>query len=141
LDAISRGRADLALRDFSASWPTWRGRSVEPLVHDALSRLLPETDEFHGVERVGSWWTRDGQIEVDVTATSRGQTVAAIGSIKWRERGRFSGRDLSDLAQARALVPHAEHARLIAVCPAGVATGVRPDLALNARDLLAAWRA
>lgn len=63
-----------------------------------------------------------------------------VGSVKWRENKRFGARELERLADARHYVPGADAARLLAVCPAGLADGVRPDLTLTPADLLAAWQ-
>jgi hypothetical protein len=52
LPEIERGRSDLVLRRIRASWTTWRGRAVEPVVREALRRLpegrLPERTQAIG---------------------------------------------------------------------------------------------
>ncbi|MFD0257852.1 ATP-binding protein [Kitasatospora indigofera] len=138
---ISRGRADIALDAFRRDWTSWRGKAVEPLVHEALLRLAPELPALDGADEVGSWWTRDNTHEYDVVArTARTRRVTAVGTVKWRERKRLTAGELAHLAGARAVVPEAAGARLVTVCPAGLHTGVKPDLHLDAGDLLAAWR-
>lgn len=87
---------------------------------------------------VNAWWNRDHSVEVDIVATSA-RAVVAVGSIKWRPRSQFKRHELDVLTASRAVVAHAATARLIAVCPAGFAEGVKPDVALNAEDPLAAW--
>jgi hypothetical protein len=64
----------------------------------------------------------------------------AIGSIKWRERTTFDVNDLAKLAEARAVIPKAGAAGLLAVAPRGAASGVGADLVLDAADLLSAWQ-
>ena len=57
LDEVDRGRGDVVLERVRRDWLSWRGRAVEPLVRDALERLLPD-DRFPGVRHVGGWWNR-----------------------------------------------------------------------------------
>ncbi len=138
---ISRGRADIAIDAFERDWTTWRGKAIEPLVHEALLRLGPGLPALGGADEVGSWWTRDNAHEFDVVArTARTRRVTAVGTVKWRERKLITAGELSHLAQARAVVPEAAEARLVTVCPAGLQTGVASDLHLGAGELLAAWR-
>lgn len=137
---IARGRSDLAVSAFSAGWPSWRGMAVEPVVRHALGRLAPGLPGLGAVTDVAGWWNRDSSVEVDLVATSR-TDVLAVGSIKWRERRAFDGGELAELAAVRGVVPGAGAAKLVAVCPAGVRSGVTPDVAVTAEDLLGAWPA
>lgn len=137
IDAIARGRGDVAFAAFERDWSSWRGRAVEPLVRDALVRLGATDDRLDGVESVLSWWTRDGQVEVDVVGADRERTLV-LGTIKWRESGGVSNREVTDLAALRARVPRAADAALAAICPSGEASSAA-DLAFSARDLLGAW--
>jgi hypothetical protein len=137
---IARGRPDLAVAGFSAGWQSWRGAAIEPVVRDAVARLAPELEALEGITDVTGWWNRDGSTEVDLVATHRTE-VRAIGSVKWRERRAFDHGELTELAEARSVVPHAGAARLVAVCPAGTRAGVKADVVLRAEDLLAGWTA
>ncbi|MFG2597923.1 ATP-binding protein [Streptomyces sp. NPDC048462] len=138
---IARGRADIARASFDRGWPSWRGRAVEPLVQEAVYRLSPDLPGLEGGGPVGSWWNRGNSREYDIVVpAASGKRVLLLGSVKWREAKRFSDRELSGLAEARTAVPGASAAPLLAVCPAGVEEGVRPDLTLSPADLLAAWR-
>ena len=134
---VARGRADLAIAAFERGWESWRGMAIEPEVHAAVSSLAPSIATLSGVTNVDAWWNRDHSVQVDLVA-SAGSTIAAIGSVKWRARGPFTGRDLEDLARARGVIPGAVTAGLVAVCPAGV-RGAHLDVVLNADDLLGAW--
>ncbi|KQV03319.1 MULTISPECIES: ATP-binding protein [unclassified Kitasatospora] len=137
---IARGRADIAIDVFERDWTTWRGKAIEPLVHEALRRLRPDLPVLDGAEEIGSWWTRDNANEFDIVARiARTRRVSAVGTVKWRERKQVTAAELNHLAVARSVVPEAADARLITVCPAGVHSEVRPDLHLGARELLAAW--
>ena len=62
-------------------------------------------------------------------------------TIKWRPRGGISRAEMAELANARNVIPHAGGARLLAVCPSGLAPGASADIVLRPEDLLAAWRA
>ncbi|WP_328327330.1 MULTISPECIES: ATP-binding protein [unclassified Streptomyces] len=141
LPHIARGRPDIARSAFDRGWPSWRGRAVEPLVQDAVSRLSLGMPGLQGAGQAGSWWNRDNSVEYDIALpAAAGREVLLVGSVKWRENKRFGARDLDRLADARHRVPGADTARLLAVCPAGLADGVRPDLALTPADLLSAWQ-
>jgi AAA+ ATPase superfamily predicted ATPase len=137
LDQIARGRPDLAVAAFDRDWPSWRGVSVEPVVRSAFDRLALTDPALAGVEAVGSWWVRDGSVEVDVIASTDSAT-ALVGTVKWRSKGGVSQRDLAALAAARARVPRAGAARLAAISPSGAAPAGF-DLSYSAADLLTAW--
>jgi hypothetical protein len=110
------------------------------VVREAVLRLSADGGPLDGVEQVGNWWTRDSGFEFDVVGADRAaRRVAVVGSVKWREQAGFTATELERLTQARAVVPGAARARLLAVCPAGVANGVRPDITLGPADLLPAW--
>lgn len=135
MEAILRGRGDAVVAEVRVAWPAFRGRAVEALVRDSVARLLPD-------RHVGSYWTRDGQTEVDIVTaagSSAPAAVTAVGSVKWRSRLPFGARDLAALAGVRALVPGADQAELIGVSLAGFSTDGL-DHALTAADLLQAWR-
>lgn len=141
MERLLRGRGDLAVADVTRSWPAYCGRAVEPLVREAVERLLPDPRLGAGTH-VGHYWTRDNSVEVDLVVADRAAapaTPTAVGSVKWRDSGPFNARDLADLHAARAQVPGAGSAATVAVGRAGV--DVRDvDLALTPEDLLAAWR-
>ena len=138
LPNVTRGRSDIALRAFELGWASWRGVAVEPVVRDAICRLAPDVSTIAGTTDVNAWWNRDHSVEVDLVATA-GRTLLAVGSIKWRSRSQFNGHELAALSATRSVVPHAESARLIAVCPAGARDGVKPDAFFDAEDLISAW--
>ncbi|WP_250302003.1 ATP-binding protein [Streptomyces sp. A 4/2] len=141
LPHIARGRPDIARSAFDRGWLSWRGRAVEPLVQDAVSRLGPDLPGLEGAGQAGSWWNRDNSTEYDIVLpAAAGKKALLVGSVKWRGNKQFGARDLAHLAEARHHVPGADTAQLLAVCPAGLADGVRPDVALGPADLLAAWQ-
>jgi len=136
-DLAGRGRPDIPIGHFDRDWVSWRGRSVEPLVRSALLRIATTDDAWEGVENVLPWWTRDGQVEVDVVAMTRELSVA-VGTIKWRATSGVTAKDMTNLAVQAAQVPRAQDAQLIAIgrqgtCPPGA---VRM---FTAEDLVRAW--
>lgn len=139
---IEVGRPDLAIGAFRRSWPTWRGRAIEPIVREGVLRLAPTLDQpFSDIESTDAWWDRTGIHEWDLVGSRRDGIPVAVGSIKWRSRKPFDNHDLTSLALARSVIPRAEQARLLAVSPNGIAPGVGVDLGLDADRLLSAWQA
>jgi hypothetical protein len=136
---IERGRGDLTLDRMRRGWAAWRGRAVEPLIREALFRLLPDT-QLPDVGAVGGFWTRNNQVEIDLIGPDRGpvaQEIRFVGSIKWLDQAPFDAHDLSDLYRHRLaltddLIP------LVAVSRTGVSVPGF-DATYGPPDLLAAW--
>ncbi|WP_037574715.1 ATP-binding protein [Phaeacidiphilus oryzae] len=144
---ISRGRPDIPVSRFARGWASWRGRAVEPLLHEAVSRLAADraersTDQPEAeAGEVGSWWNRDNSREYDVVIAAAGaKRVLEVGSVKWREGAPFERRDLDRLAEARSDIPGAAAARLLAICPSGTVPDLPVDRVLAPQDLLTAWQ-
>lgn len=141
LGAVDRGRPDLALARVASGFDSWRGRAIEPVVRDALGRLLPDS-YWPDANAVGGWWNRSNNPEIDlVGANDRpADNVAFVGTIKWRARGRVTGREIDQLSQDALKIPGVvAGTALVAVCPAGVGADPRITQAWNAADLLSAW--
>lgn len=141
LQEIERGRGRVVVDRVLARWPEFRGKAVEPLIRDALGRMVPST-RFGDARFVGGYWTRGGGVEVDLVGAAREsgpRRVDFVGSIKWRDRSPFDQGDLSRLMAQRTQVPGAdERTLLVGVSRSGFkARGL--DLALGPADLLAAW--
>lgn len=139
VDNIARGRADLALARFERSWESWRGVAVEPVVRESVWRLASSHPRLQGVESVGAWWNRRGDVEVDLVARDR-QGVTAIGTVKWRGAKPITSGEVRELMAVRTRLGADEQALLIGVCPAGARTS-ELDLVFDAGDLLSAWSA
>jgi AAA+ ATPase superfamily predicted ATPase len=137
---IARGRDDIAVDHYDRDYSSWRGKTIEPVVHEAVSRLARLDERFDGLERVGAWWDRTGQHEYDIAAATRSGAVAWLGTVKWRLNKPVSAGEIAALAAGRTTVPAAANARLLAVCPAGAAKGSGADVTLDAVDIVAAWR-
>lgn len=133
---IERRRGDLTLRRVEVSWSSWRGRAMEPLVRDALARLLPD-DRLPAAE-IGAYWTRGNTVEIDIVGADRtpiARELRFAGSIKWLESA-FDDHDLQKLIQQRAALTDGP-IPLVAVSRAGVTPpGVA---AYGPEDLLRAW--
>jgi AAA+ ATPase superfamily predicted ATPase len=137
---IERGRGDLVVRRIKASWSSWRGAAIEPVIREALRRI---TDNLPGDTRaVGGYWTRTNDPEIDLVGADRAPTAQRIsfaGSIKWRDSHSFDSRDLAELIVHRSQLPGADETTpLLIVSRAGIA--VDGPVALLPEDLLAAWR-
>ncbi len=73
------------------------GLAFEDCCRDWIGRYAP-TELVAGAERLGSWWARDGSVEIDLAAMTKDRYVL-LGSCKWSRRARTSA--LSDLLAAR----------------------------------------
>jgi uncharacterized protein len=137
-----RGTGERSVHRVLRSFPSWRGRAVEPIVRAALTRLLPD-DRWPEANEVGGWWNRQNNPEIDLVAVDRmpaTRSVTFVGSIKWLEQRAFDERDLSALASGARQIPGAEQASLVAVSRAGTAPGLDLDHAWSPADLVDAWR-
>lgn len=144
LNELARGRPDLVIDRIERDWGPYRGRAIEPLVRASLEQLLtdpPLARGLGGARHVGAWWRRDHSVEVDLVGGDRpdAEAIGFVGSIKWRERGRFSSEDLVELAGNRAQVPGAEGAKLVAVSRTGFERGLDADASFGPDQLLVAW--
>jgi hypothetical protein len=115
-----------------------------PLVRESIFRMLPD-DRFGEAQYVGGYWTRKGDVEVDLIGAEekvRPRRVAFVGSIKWRERVPFGGRDLGRIAAQREEVPGTdEDTVLVGLSRGGFdKQGSGLDAALVPEDLLEAWK-
>ena len=143
IPALERGRADIVYRHIRDSWASFAGHAIEPLVRSAIQTALPDA-RFGGAECVGSFWNRDGSVEVDLVG-GRGQATSEqidfVGSIKWRDRGELDRRDLSRLIQHRALIPGATDETLLVGVSRGGFGVDGLDIRLTPEDIVAAFSA
>lgn len=101
---IERRRGDLTLGRVREGWSAYRGRAVEPLVREALARLLPD-EHLPAAPVVGGYWTRTNQIEVDIVGADRKPVASGllfIGSVKWLDNAPFDRHDEAQLMRHRA---------------------------------------
>jgi hypothetical protein len=138
---IDRGRGDLILDRITASWTTWRGRAIEPVVREALRRLpagmLPADTAV-----IGGYWTRTNDPEIDIVGADRGpiaKRITMVGSIKWLENKQFDSHDLARLLVHRDRLPGADKdTPLLAVTRGG--SELDSVAVITATDLIQAWR-
>lgn len=140
MEQVMRGRGDLVADEMAAEWPRWRGSAIEPLVRASIARMLPDR-RFGSIRHVGAYWSRTGDIEVDLVGGDRPvapATVGFIGSVKWRESAPFGRADLRALAAAADQLPGGTSVPLVGVSRSGFSTD-ELDVALAAEDVFHAW--
>ena len=142
LELLQRGRGDIVAERIREAWNDYRGHAMEPLVREAIERMLPDL-RFGGARFVGGYWTRDNRVEVDLVGgqdENRSDTIDFVGSIKWRENAQFGRSDVAALIAHRAQVPGAtDDTLLVGVSRSGFATSDL-DIAIGPEELIAAWR-
>lgn len=138
LPDMARGRADLAVDDFRRGYSTWRGKAIEPIVHDGLNRMAANTPSLHDVVTVGAWWDRAGRHEFDVVAADSRGAAAVVGTVKWRPARPVTNAEIAEAAVAREVL-RVPDAKLVVVCPAGVKGSAPVDLVVDAQMLLEAF--
>ncbi len=139
MEEIERRRGDLTLARIRENWTSWRGRAVEPLVREALARILPD-DRLPAAPAVGGYWTRTNDVEIDVVGADRApvaKEVLFVGSVKWLEQSPFDRHDLAALHRHRAALTDAP-VPVVAASRSGVdCRGL--DAAYGPGDLQTAW--
>jgi uncharacterized protein len=141
---VERGRGDLVATRIERSWPSWRGRAVEPVIRASLERLLPD-DRLPGAEVVGGWWNRQNNPEIDLIGADRERPaatrIAFTGSVKWLETEPFGQRELESLLAGSMSVPGRDHTTpLVAVSRSGVEEGLPLAASFGPDEIIAAWR-
>ena len=141
LPEIERGRGDRVIARIERDWSTWRGRAIEPVIREALTRRSP-IPGLPAADVVGGYWTRTNVPEVDLIGADRGpiaKTIAYAGAVKWLERGALREDTVRQLVADLAAVPGASASTpLVAVSRSGV--DARGVVALGPEELLEAWR-
>ena len=142
IDELDRGRPDLVLDRIERGWSAFRGTSVEPVVREAVSLLLPRT-AFGGAREVGSFWTRSNHPEIDLVgadALDHPKRIGFVGSIKWKQDAPFDRHDAAELAVHRASLPGTTADTLLLAVSRSTFIDTSVDIQLDADDLLNAWR-
>lgn len=140
MEQIERGRGELIVEEIRRSWTDYRGKAIEPLIREAIERLLPD-ERFGGARYVGGYWTRTNDVEVDLIGADRERPkrIDFVGSIKWRESALFDRRDLGHLISQRPRVPGTDEATLtVGVSRTGFDVEDL-DVKLGPDELLRAW--
>lgn len=142
LPLAERGLGTSALARIEASWQSWRGRAVEPLVRESLTRILLSQDSL-GISSVGGWWNRQNNPEIDLIGADRApvaKRIGFVGSIKWRDNRPFEQRDYAELVRAAHSLPGGQDASLAAVSGSGFALDLPLAMRWDAADIINAWR-
>jgi uncharacterized protein len=141
IDTIDRGRGELILADVQRNWSSFRGRAIEPIVRDAIERLLPD-ERFGAARYVGGYWNRSNSIEVDLVGADKhpvAEHIDFIGSIKWRDAQPFDRRDGAALAAKLPSVPGASTStKLLGVSRQGFKRGSGLDIEIGPNEIIAA---
>lgn len=137
---VERGQGASVAEAIERSWTSWRGRAIEPVVREALSRLLPD-DQWPHTRQIGGWWPRTNNPEVDLVGADRApaRTIHFAGSIKWLEHKAFDAHDYAALARDAQAVPGVTaDTGLIAVSRSGCAVDAVAAW-YGPEELIAAW--
>jgi hypothetical protein len=140
LPEIDRGRGDRTLERARASFSRWRGRAIEPIVREALQRLLP----IKGIDAgaLGGYWTRTNVPEIDLIGADRdpvARSISFAGSIKWLDTAPLTQANFNELTTNAQLVPGVDASTPLIAVSRTVVTAKGAALALGPEDLLAAW--
>jgi AAA+ ATPase superfamily predicted ATPase len=144
-DQVRRGRPEAAFRLIERRWSAWHGRAVEPIVRESLELAAVDGAlPWNGVERVGGWWNRQFDPEVDLVGVDRAPAARAIGfvgSVKWLSSP-FDGHDLTDLVRSADQVPgfRPGGTGLVVVSRSGVTAEADVDLVWGPEQLVSAWQ-
>jgi uncharacterized protein len=139
LAELDRMRSDLTLQRVDRNWTSWRGRAIEPLVRDALARLLPAKG-IPAAPAIGGYWTRSNDVEIDIVGADRApvaRQILFLGSVKWLDTAQFDEHDLIELQRHRDRVTQ-NPVPLVAISRSGTSTK-HVDAAFTPADLLEAW--
>jgi uncharacterized protein len=116
---LERGRVKEVAGVVERDMDTFMGLAFEDCCREWVGRHA-SAEHFGEPQQLGSWWSRDGQVEVDVVGTSRGR-YELLASCKW---DRSAGTEvLGKLLGHRDELPKAAGARL-----AIFARGFKPEL-------------
>jgi hypothetical protein len=140
LPEIDRGRGDRTLERARLSFSSWRGRAIEPIVREALQRLLP----INGIDAgaVGGYWTRTNVPEIDLIGADRepvARSITFAGSIKWLDTAPLTQADFNELVTDAQLVPGIDASTPLIAVSRTVVTAKGAALSLGPEDLLSAW--
>lgn len=142
IDTIDRGRGELIIANVQQNWSSFRGRAIEPIVRDAIERLLPD-ERFGAARYVGGYWNRNNSIEVDLIGGDKhpaAERIDFIGSVKWRDEQPFDRRDGAALKAKLLSVPGANTStKLLGVSQQGFKRGSGLDIEIGPEEIIAAY--
>jgi uncharacterized protein len=121
---LERGRVKEVLRIVERDMDTFMGRAFEDCCREWVGRYA--VDAIPTSQHLGCWWSRDGQVEVDIVGTSRGR-YDLLGSCKWDRKAPTAV--LGQLLAHRDSLNRARSARLLIF-----ARGFDPELKRRAKE-------
>lgn len=132
---LERGRVKEVLRLVKRDLDSFMGPAFEDCCREWVGRYAE--DALPASRQIGCWWSRDGQVEIDIVGASRGR-YDLLGSCKWDREA--SASVLSRLLAQQATVGRAGSARL-AIFARGFSTELKrrageQDVALIGIDRL-----
>ena len=119
---LERGRVGEVADEILADFDDLMGRTFEDCCRTWVGRYAEEAQVGRSDE-LGSWWSRDGQVEIDVVGTRKGR-YAFLGTCKW---GRTADEQvLDELHEAQAaLGGKAARAQLAVFARVGFSAALR----------------
>lgn len=81
---LERGRVEEVLAEIEADLDTFMGAAFEDCCREWVGRYAPP-DAIPRFDALGAWWSRSGDMEIDVVAT-RKERLVLLGSCKWSTR-------------------------------------------------------
>jgi uncharacterized protein len=136
---IERRRGDVTVGRVRSGWGSYRGRAIEPLIREALTRLLPD-DQLPAAPVIGGYWTRTNEVEIDLVGADRSPVATGlvfVGSIKWHDHAPFDRHDEAALLRQRARLTDAP-IPVAAVSRSGIDSPAA-DARYGPEDLIRAW--
>ena len=121
---LERGRVKAVLRIVKRDMDTFMGPAFEDCCREWVGRYAGDT--LPASQQLGSWWSRDGQVEIDIVGTSRGK-YDLLGSCKWSQEAPTTA--LGRLLEHRDSLRRAGSARLLLF-----ARGFEPELIRRAKE-------
>jgi len=121
---LERGRVKAVLQIVRREMDTFMGQAFEDCCREWVGRHAG--DALPASQHLGSWWSRNGQVEVDIVGASRGR-YDLLGSCKWSQEASTAA--LGRLLEHRDALRRAGSARL-----AIFARGFEPELVRRAKE-------
>lgn len=121
---LERGRVKEVLQIVERDMDTYMGPAFEDCCREWAGRFAAAV--LPASRQLGSWWSRDGQTEIDLVGTSRGR-YDLVGSCKWARSAPASA--LEQLMRQRDSLPRAGGAKL-----AIIARGFSKELERRAQE-------
>jgi uncharacterized protein len=104
---LERGRVKVVLRIIERDMDVYMGPAFEDICREWAGRFAD--DALPASQQLGYWWSRDGQVEIDVVGASRGH-YDLLASCKWGTSAPVS--TLEQLLEQRDALPRAGRAKL-----------------------------